>query len=81
MHYLCSCDIYFSTTYQLSVYYITYETLYHTHPGPVTEAEKEKCSPTKNDMEFERNYLLTLSSNHPENYWRLMKYFILKNIR
>ena len=33
MHYLCSHNIYFSTTYYLSVYDITYKTLDDTHPG------------------------------------------------
>ena len=66
MHYLFSRDIYFSTTYNLSVYDITYKTLDHTHPVIVTESEKGKYIPTKKDMEFESNSLLNLSIIYPE---------------
>ena len=48
------------------VYEITYETLDHKHPVIITEADKVKYIPTKKYREFDRNYLLNLSSNHPE---------------
>ena len=66
MHYLYSRDIYFSTTYNLSVYDITYDTLYHTHPEIVTAAEKGEYIQTKIYMKLERNSSLTLSCTHPE---------------
>ena len=45
MHYLCIRNIYFSTTYHLSVYEIIYETLGHIHPGIFTAADKGKYNP------------------------------------
>ena len=58
---------------------ITYEILSHTHPGIVTTVEKGGYSPSKTDMELERDPLLNLSCIYSENHWRLMKYFTLKN--
>ena len=42
MNYLDSCNIYFSTTYNLSFYDITYKNLVHTHPGINNEADKRE---------------------------------------
>ena len=66
MHYLFSRYIHFSTTYHLSVYDITYETLGHTHPVIFTVTDNAEYIPTKTDMELESNSLLTPSSIHPE---------------
>ena len=65
MHYWCSRNIHFSTTYHPSVYDVTYETLGHTQPGIVTAADKVKCIPHKKGMELEGNLLFNLSSIHP----------------
>ena len=66
MHYRCRCDTYFSITYNLSVYRVTYKNLGHTHPGNGTAAEKGEYRPTQKYMEPERNSLSNLSSIHPE---------------
>ena len=79
MHYPCSCDIYYSTTYHFSVYEVTYETLGHTHPE-MFFSENGEYIPAKKDMELESNPWSKLSSIHPENHWRLMKDFVLKII-
>ena len=79
MHYWCRCDTYFSITYRLSVYSVTYKNLSHTHPGNGTAAEKGEYIPTNKYTESERKYLSNISSIHSENQWILMKYFILKN--
>ena len=50
----------------MSVYYVTYKTLGHTHPKMYTAEGMGKHSSHKKGMELERNYLLTLSSNHPK---------------
>ena len=75
-----SRDIYFSTTYHLSVYDVTYETLSNTHPEISTSAYMGEYSPPKKGTELERDSLLTLSGinpersleaykiSHPENY-------------
>ena len=55
------------------------KTLFNTHPVIVNTADKGKYRPTKKYMESESNSLLNLSSTHPENRWRLMKYLTLKN--
>ena len=32
LHYICSCDVYFSTMYHMSVYDVIYKTLGQKHP-------------------------------------------------
>ena len=66
MNYMCSRDIYFSTTYHLSVYDMTYKALGRTCTGIFILSDKDEYNPPNKDMELERNYLLTLSSIHPE---------------
>ena len=46
----------------MSVYYVTYETLFHTHPVIYTAAEMVEYSPYKKGWELERNFSFTLSS-------------------
>ena len=50
----------------MSVYKITYQTLYHTYPGISTAADIGKYSPSTICMELERDLSLTLSSINPE---------------
>ena len=66
MHHRCSCDIYFSTTYNFSVYSIKYKNLGRTHPGNGTAEEKGEYIPTNKYTESERKSLSNLSSIHPE---------------
>ena len=66
MNYMWISDIYFYTTYNLSVYDISYKTLDHTYPGIVNAAEKGEYTPTNKYMELESNSLFTLSSTHTE---------------
>ena len=47
IHYLCSRDIYFYTTYNMSGYYVTYDTIGQTHPGISTAANMDEYSPPK----------------------------------
>ena len=51
MHYMCSCNIYFSTTYHMSVYDVTLKTLGHTHPIISTAEEMGEYSPPDNGMD------------------------------
>ena len=66
MLYLCSRNIYLSTTYHQSVYEITYENLGRIHPAFVTAGNNGEYNPYKKGMELEFNFLLTLSIIHPE---------------
>ena len=59
-------SIYFSTTYDLSVYDTKYKTLVHTHLVMVIAAYKVEYRPPNKGIESERNFSLTLSSVHPE---------------
>ena len=45
----------------MSVYFVTYETLGHTHPRISTAAEMVEYSPSKKGMELESNLSFTLS--------------------
>ena len=63
---MCSSDIYFSTTYQISVYEIIYKTIGHTHSRIFTMEEKGEYTPTKEGIETEMNLSSNLSSIHPE---------------
>ena len=52
MHYPCSSNIYFYTTYHMSVYDVTHETLSHTHPVIYTPSDKGEYSTPKKGMEL-----------------------------
>ena len=53
MHYLRNHDIYFSTTYHMPVYDITYKNLGHTHYEIDTTAEKDEYNPPKKSIQLE----------------------------
>ena len=50
VHYLRNREIYFFTTYYMSVYYITYNTLYHTQYDIVTAEDKYEYKPPNKGM-------------------------------
>ena len=79
MHYLFSCDIYFSTTWHIPVYEGTYKTLGHKHPVIYTAADMGEYSSPKKYMELERDYLLTLSGINPERSLETHKIFYAEN--
>ena len=66
MHYLGSHNIYFSTTYDLSVYDITYKTLGHINSRINAEADNGEYIPPKKGMELENNFSSILSSINNE---------------
>ena len=66
MHYPCSQYIYFSTTYHISVYDITYKTLDHTHPVISNVADMGEYIPPNKGIYLERNLSLTISIINPE---------------
>ena len=50
----------------MSVYYVTYETLGHTHPVISTAEEMGEYSLPKKGTKLENNFSLTLSGINPE---------------
>ena len=52
MQYMCSRDIYVSTTYYLSVYEIMYKTLGQTHTRIFIVAEKDEYYPRNKDVKL-----------------------------
>ena len=79
MHYTCSRNTYFSTTYYMPVYYVIYKTLSHKHPGIYTSAEIIDQIPPNKWMELERDLSLTLSGIKMERSLETHKIFHPEN--